>query len=308
MNKQTHFITDLKKVNDNNFHPSCNKVIEQLPDDIIDIPNIIIYGANNIGKYHTCLNILQKYSPTKLKYEKKVSIISPKKIYTYKISDIHIEIDMEFLGCNAKTLWHSIYNHVYDIACIKPNKHFIMVCKNFNKIHSELLDNFYSYMQENHFNSINVRFILLTNCISFIPPTILNISKIISLKLPNKKNLQTYHNIYNKKIDSHMYNIHQPYIKICNLIIDMIKDYKDMDLSVLREECYNLLVYQFDIQDSIEYIVNSLVKTNYITDKNIHIILVKTYTCLKYYNNNYRAIYHLENYFITLIKHIYDIK
>ena len=87
----------------------------------------------------------------------------------------------------------------------------------------------------------------------------------------------------------------------------MIKDYEHMELSVLREECYNLLVYQLDIQDSIHYILDNLIKENYITDKNVHIILVKTYTSLKYYNNNYRAIYHLENYFITLIKHIYDI-
>ena len=35
--------------------------------------------------------------------------IHKKKQYTFKISDIHFEIDMELLGCNAKVLWNEVY-------------------------------------------------------------------------------------------------------------------------------------------------------------------------------------------------------
>ena len=91
MNKQNHFVNYLKKVEDNNFHKNSNKIIEGFTEDIVDLPNLIIYGANNIGKYSFALNILKKYSNTDLRYEKKVTIISQNVIYTYKISDVHIE-------------------------------------------------------------------------------------------------------------------------------------------------------------------------------------------------------------------------
>ena len=81
----------------------------------------------------------------------------------------------------------NIYSQVYDIACINPNKQFIILCKNFNKIHSELLENFYSYMQENYFDSISIKICNYNKLYSFIPSNILNISKLITLKVPSKK-------------------------------------------------------------------------------------------------------------------------
>jgi len=44
----------------------------------------------------------------------------------------------------------------------------IIVCKNFHKIHSELLDVIYSYFQKN-FNNIFLHFILITEHVSFLP-------------------------------------------------------------------------------------------------------------------------------------------
>lgn len=308
MNKQNHFVNYLKKVEDNNFHKNSNKIIEGFTEDIVDLPNLIIYGASNIGKYSFALNILKRYSNTNLRYEKKVTIISQNVIYTYKISDVHIEIDFEFLGCNAKILWMNIYNQVYDIACINPHKHFIILCKNFNKIHSELLENFYSYMQENYFDSISIKFIIITNCISFIPSNILNISKLITLKVPNKKNLQNYDNIYKINKNKDLLKLYLPYKNTTDKIINYIKTYKNNKLSLLRELCYDLLVLQLDIQDSIMYIITVLVNDNLIKEDNVNSILIKTFVFLKYFNNNYRPIYHLENYFVNLIKYINDIE
>jgi hypothetical protein len=309
MNKQqNHFINYLKQVESNDFHKKYNKVIDVLPDDIIDLSNLIIYGPNNIGKYCFALKILKKYSNTNLRYEKKVTIISQNIIYTYKISDVHIEIDFEFLGCNAKILWTNIYNQVYDIACINPNKKFIILCKNFNKIHSELLENFYSYMQENYFNNISINFILITNSLSFIPNNIINISKLICLKLPSKKNLQTYSNIYKSHVDDLTCKLFIPYKNTADKLLIYIKNYKNQTFNNLRELCYDLLVLQFDIQKSIKYILDDLIKSKLIKEDNINDVLIKTYVFIKYFNNNYRPIYHLENYFINLIKYIYDIK
>ena len=306
MNKQKTFTHLLKKVDSNNFHKKNSKLIDMLPDEIIDIPNIIVYGSNNIGKYCFSLLLLKKYSSTNLRYEKKVTIISQHIIHTYKISDIHIEIDFECLGCNAKILWSNIYNQVYDIACINSNKTFIILCKNFNKIHSELLENFYSYMQENFFDSIHIKFIILTNSIAFIPSNIIDISKLITLKVPNKTNLKLYNNNlkYNKNKD--LSKLFTPYKLTADKLINYVRNYKTNNLSRLRELCYDLLVLQLNIQDVMMYITEQLLISNHIHKDNVNIILIKTYVCLKYFNNNYRPIYHLENYFINLIRYIYE--
>ena len=91
-----------------------------------------------------------------------------KQTFNFKLSDVHIEIDMSLLGCNAKILWNEIYNKIIDIAFTKPNGCFIIVCLNFQSIHSELLENFYSYMQTFHLSLIKLKFILVTEELSFI--------------------------------------------------------------------------------------------------------------------------------------------
>ena len=108
----THFDDYLQSQKQNNFHPELNKEISKLPKTIDTLNNMLFYGTNGIGKYTQILRIIEKYSPSNLKYEKKINIISNKNPFCFKISDIHFEIDMALLGCNAKLLWHDIYNHI----------------------------------------------------------------------------------------------------------------------------------------------------------------------------------------------------
>ena len=107
------------------------------------------------------LKLLQHFSPINLKYEKKLHINLPKTEFYIKISDIHYEIDMSLLGCHSKLLWHDIYQQIVDILSAKNNKTGIIVCKDFHNIHSELLENFYSYMQDNNSLSVNIKYILV---------------------------------------------------------------------------------------------------------------------------------------------------
>ena len=51
----------------------------------------------------------------------------------------------------------------------------------------------------------------------------------------------------------------------------------------------------------IWYILNELIRDNLLNNDNISDILLKTYIFFQYYNNNYRPIYHLENYMYNLI-------
>jgi len=160
------------------------------PKSLKSFENLIVYGPVGSGKYSQVLKILKKYSPSELKHEKKITVQSEKNNYTFRISDIHYEIDLSFLGCNSKNLWHDIFCQIVDIISVKQEKIGIIICKNFHMIHSELLEIFYSYIQPfttSHMN-IKIKFIILTEHISFLPNAILRCCAVIPIKKPNKEN------------------------------------------------------------------------------------------------------------------------
>ena len=130
--------------------------------DINNFSNLIIYGPPACGKYSFSLKLIQQLSPSKLKYEKKMFILSNKNEHIIKISDIHYEINFENLTCNSKTLFTDIYNNIIDSIMINDNKFGIILCKNFHCINNDIHEYFYSYMQKiiNN-NNLKIKYILL---------------------------------------------------------------------------------------------------------------------------------------------------
>ena len=66
-----------------------------------------------------------------------------------------------------------------------------------------------------------------------------------------------------------------------------------------------IFIYHLNITDCIWYINYELIRMNKITPNQKSKILLKTFCFLKYFNNNYRPIYHLENYLFYLINIIH---
>ena len=336
---ESHFDEYIKSVEKYNIHKELVPIYNKFPKSIHDFENLIIYGAPGIGKYSQILYLLKKYSPSELKYEKKITVKTEKQEYNYHISDIHYEIDMAFLGCNSKILWHEIYFQIMDIIALKQDKIGIIVCKNFNKINSELLDIFYSYIQ--HYNTnitnIQIKFILMTEHVSFIPSNILNVCQIIGIKQPfkteyekiilGKEKKNTYEKVENitnmleivdpdsiinikemnsfsviksqNEIPKDIFNI------ICNQIIDDINNHEKHDFLKFRDSLYDILVYNLDMTECLYYILSIFIENRCISKNNISQILIKSYKFLKYYNNNYRPIYHLESIMYYIISKIY---
>jgi hypothetical protein len=336
-------------VNKYNLHGEFVHIYNNyFPKDIKQFENIIVYGPIGSGKYSQVLFFLKKYSPSELKYEKKMTVQSEKQAYTFHISDIHYEIDMSFLGCNSKNLWHDIFFQIVDIISVKQDKIGIIVCKNFHMIHNELLDIFYSYIQQ--FNSthmnIQVKFILLTEHISFIPSNILNACAILNIKKPdktafiemlnpiNKKNVKSdsyikkitnkisleEHNKIIKEIDTNtLVNIKEiqsfSLIKsteeipkdifniICDQIIIEITSEK-INFITFRDSLYDILIYNLDAVECLWYILSHFILLEKLNSEDISDIIHKTFLFLKYFNNNYRPIYHLESIMFYLITKI----
>ena len=330
---EVHFEEYINAIQKQNLHPKLEKIYKKFPNSLHELKNIIIYGPGGVGKYTQMLNLIKKYSPTELKYEKKISVNYNKQQYFFKISDIHYEIDMSLLGCNSKLLWHEIYTQIVDIISAKTDKSGIIVCKYFHEIHSELLENFYSYMQQNNSITIDLKFIILTEQISFIPDNILNCCEIIHIPRPTKSAyLNCIKNNYSNKLIhkipvkiptklptklkvenitniKFLYSYNEDLIIqhkiICNKIIHNLINIQDLQFFKFRDILYDIFIYNLDISNCIWYILSTLIEQKNIKEDKISIILKKTYCFFQYYNNNYRPIYHVENYLLYLAKLIH---
>jgi hypothetical protein len=378
---ETHYEEYINTLNTYNIHPELETVYNNIPKNISDFTNLIIYGPCGVGKYTQTLNIIKKYSNSGLKYEKKIKIQTDKQSYIYKISDIHYEVDMSLLGCNSKILWHELFLQIVDIISVKSDKKGIILCKNFHYIHTELLEIFYSYIQQyNHPQSaIQIRFIIISEHVSFLPNNILNCCKIISIKRPEKghyinmgftsfkegTNKGIEYNIHNNKKDNEeigSQNTARNFIQrisqlssnnkekknskikdilnyvepkdvlngkelfsfslinnkneipndifniICDNIINEIENYENIVFTNFRDIIYDILIYNLDVSECLLYILSHFIKKNKLSNENISKILKKTYLFLKYYNNNYRPIYHLESIFFYIIMKLHDIE
>jgi len=289
--------------------------------------HIMFYGPSGIGKYSQALKYKKNYSPTNCKYEKKMTyVFQNKKEYVYKISDVHFEIDMELLGCNSKVLFNNLFYHIVEIISTRISKFGIILCKNFHKIHSELLEIFFTYMQSLLHKKINIQYIIISEHISFIPDNILSRCQIINLKRPNKT-------AYLQCIKSHTssskkYKINKPLLedtlktvnKITNInnllfntsklneihiahiekIIYALENINMVGFGELRDLLYNLLIFNIDISVALYYCINYFINKSCLNKDNMEPVLYSIYHFFSQYNNNYRPIFHLERIFYIL--------
>lgn len=320
--QETTFEEYINAVEKHNLHPELENLFNQQTHN--NIGNTIFYGPCGSGKYSQVLTMLKKYSATALKYQTKITINTDKTDYSYFISDIHYEIDMNLLGCNSKTLWYELFLQIVDIVYTKPSKHGFIVCKNFHKIHPELLDIFYSYMQEytTKHSHIRLNFILITEELGFIPNNLIQSCRIIRIPKPPKKDLFKIikdDNIMN--IDTNEVNniklirtmcqfekveISNTMKNICNGIIRDILNYETLKYIEFRERIYDLLTYNIDIIQSVQYILFELLNTKSISQDVVNNILDTLFISIKFYNNNYRPIYHIEKILLYITSKIHE--
>lgn len=313
---ETHFIDYIQSYHKCNLHPSLKKTYNCFPDKIEQFKNVIYYGPSGVGKYTQMLSSICKYSPSKLKYEKKLTCTYNKNNYYFKISDIHFEIDMALLGCNAKLLWNEIFINMIDVLSSRTNKSGIIVCKNFHKIHGELLECFYSYIQQNNNNVTDIKFIFLTESISFIPDNILNKFYVISIPRPTKT-LYTKIN-ENKPIHikpneianiKNLYTNTQPVQHNMNIYIDHVYDIIQNPSTIkfisFRDIMYDIFIYDIDIGYLIWGLLSRITRDKNLDNKQMSEFFIEIFTFLQYYNNNYRPIYHIEKFIYNIINKVH---
>lgn len=252
-----------------NFEHSEN-ILSQFPQR-----NIIIYGKNCIKNYGFSLSSLKSFSKSQLKYSRRIAIHHNGEDILFNISDIHFEVDFEILGVNQYNIFLNLFHHIKE-NLISDKQVFYVLCLNFQEIKIELMNIFYSFMNES-----KIRFIILTNQISFI------CDKIFKSSVIKKVKGQVLH--INRSEQEHIE-------KVTNIILN-----NNISLFQLRENLYTFLTLNYKIHECFTKIIFNLIEKCYINEYNINIVL-KTYNDFtEKYNNNYRPIYHLESFILFLI-------
>lgn len=336
------YVTAVQKFN---LHPELDELKHRMPAKLVDFGNLILYGPSGVGKYSQMLHLIQKYSPSELKYDKRMTMQSEKHTYTYRISDIHYEIDMAMLGCNSIAIWHEVFTQIVDIVALKQEKCAILVCKNFHAIHTELLAIFYTYMQQyNHPHlSIQLKFVLLTEHVGFLPYCILDHCWTVAVRRPPKAHYQEIlrnivedqvqagiieneedvtrigqrieaiepHQILNLK-EMHWFTTPTENVlpkDLFNIVCDeVVKDMlapDTLDISSFRDKIYDMFVYQLDPVECVWYIVTHFVETGRLLERGLSDVLDKMHPFLKQFNNNYRSIYHMESILFFMMNRVH---
>lgn len=351
---ETTFEDYISTVYQKNYHKELIPIFDKLPDKIDQLQNIIFYGPSGSGKYSQVLMLIKRYSINQnLKFDK-MTLKNEKQSYNFHISDIHYEIDMSLLGCHSKTMWYDVFLQIIEVVSTKQNPFGIIICKNFHNIHNELLEIFYSYMQKNHGTSIIIKFILITENISFIPNNIIQSCQIIRCKKPDimshlrdVKHKSTNNDNYNADINIHNFrkriqqmnytNVNKLFKAnmndVCNDDITNIKDTKYLSivdekipkdifnvvcddvinlliknkihekstfLQQLREVIYEMFTYNLDVSECVWYILSYLISNEHVKPECICQVTNRVIDGIRFFNNNYRPIYHLENILLSI--------
>ena len=337
------FVDYLDCYDNYNIHQELIPVFQDFPKDLKHVNHIIFSGPSGVGKYTQALALISKYSKSRLKYERKATICQNKEQYYYKLSDIHIEVDMEMLGPSAKSLWLEIMDQLYDIINSLNKKEFIVLCKNFDKTRDELMEVFYGYLNAIHSknqNTIDLKFFFIVENPSVLPEQILNIALILPIKRPSAtsyKKIMSSQKRFSKADTKNILNIKELlynseknpeknaeknpekntknkiastnnyYKEIVDRILDKIIHYETLEINVLRNFIYDIFTYNLCVKTCIKDIVFGILKVFELSNENIKKIFLETNNFYKLYNNNYRPIYHIENLIITFIKIIHDL-
>ena len=275
--------------------------------------NIILYGPPGVGKYSCALQYISGFSPSRLGYDKKVIVEGSKGTHIVRMSDVHFEVDVGLLGCNSKQLWNDIFTHITDVVSLRENRQTFVLCKGFDKINSELLDVFHSYMQCT--SGPVIKFVILTESIGFIPTSISERCKLIVVPRPKRteygrivKLSRTFdvNKIHN--IQALVNGIESNEVeRVVEKWLEFLGSPSLFDFDKMRTSIYDMFISNLSVVEVICSLTRRLIKEEKIPSVCEDALVHETYSFLAMYMNNYRPIYHLERYMCFLLTCIHEL-
>ena len=256
--------------------------------------HIIIYGACSSSNHEYALQLLRPLSPSKLRYERKITYRADKHSVNILVSDVHHEVDMSLLGRNARSTWQQVYTTIVDSIKANHSKRGIIMCKNFENCCSDLVRVFFSYLQRPLVLLTPVRFIILTSQCSFIPNSTKRRCQVVSLKT-NIKELATK-------------TAWTP-TALCSRILECIVG--ELDIAALRNALYEVQIYLFTLDKISWCLIQQVVehrrkRQRPVSCEELSYIVRFAIECCYSYNICYRPIFHLEKLALGLASIVND--
>ena len=288
------------------IHPSISEVNARL-HSTNKRPNVVYYGPDGVGKYSCALDYIARHSPTGLSYEKRMVVETSKSEVVIKISDVHFEVDVGLLGCNAKQIWNDVIKHIYDVLSLRKDRKAFILCRNFHDVHNELLDIFYSYIQTSNRNT-KVSYVLLSNSTSFVPRDILKRCVMVGVPRPSKQSASSFNTASKpgsimmtnnlRKWKDNILGTQQDLIvrDIVSAITGIQQNKTGFDFITLRDRIYDINVMGQNACSVVWNVLNTLLDDDKIPENKSGEAIDETTRFLELFSNNYRPIYHLERY------------
>jgi hypothetical protein len=260
-----------------------------VPKKINDFKHLILYGPEGAGKYTLALRILASYSKTNLKYEKKVTVATSIQPFLVKLSDVHYEIDMEQLGCNGRTIFNEVFGQIQEMLNSRFNeKNGILLCTN-------LLDIFYSYMQQ------GVRFILLTESVSFLPDTVTDRCRVMPVPKPSPVNVFATFGHFEpswRNLKEVEWRVKPPDLEEA-VAADIAKNTGKLKVGKLREDLYAVLVHNLSPDKMFWRLAKKLLPM--VPPGKMAALRRDLVYCMQCHSCNYRVIFHLELFVLSFL-------
>ena len=90
-----------------------------------------------------------------------------------------------------------------------------------------------------------------------------------------------------------------------DMLYDVIKNPDTLKFVQFRDMIYDIFIYDMEIGNVMFLLLKKIMKTPEFTTDIVNTIYIDMFSFLQFYNNNYRPIYHLENYLYSLINKIH---
>ncbi len=97
-----------------------------------------------------------------------------------------------------------------------------------------------------------------------------------------------------------------PHEVICTVMLDILLHPDKLHFLQLRETIYDWFTYNLDVGQCVWFLLSRLMEEGHLAPAHHGDALRQTYRFLQYYNNNYRPVFHVENYLLYLVALMHD--
>lgn len=175
------------QLRDRPLHPLILETIDRLPTKLQDMRSTVIHGPPGSGKYSIALAIAGGFSPSALRYEKKMVVECDGKSqphdFSLPMSDVHFEVDMGVSHCGSRTGWGQVHRSIVEAVQIRREKSAIVLCRGVDAADSDLLSTLESFMRPTS-GGVDLRYILVTDHLGVLPQSLRARCTIIAVPRP----------------------------------------------------------------------------------------------------------------------------